>query len=70
MSEYWEKGFTQKVQESFVKLKNQNYTLKVINDKKFLTNFEESCKIVDAVMIRGLSVDREENMHPSEYKKF
>lgn len=30
----------------------------------------ESCRIVDALMIRGLSVNRMENKNPSEYHRY
>jgi len=30
----------------------------------------ENCKIVDAVMLRGLSMNRSENEAPSEYHKY
>jgi len=31
---------------------------------------KESCRIVDAMMVRGLSVQRTENEHPSQYHKY
>jgi len=30
----------------------------------------ESCRIVDAFMLRGLSVNRSENEHPKNYHKY
>ena len=30
----------------------------------------ETCEIVDAVLIRGLSMERDKNLAPNQYKKF
>ncbi len=58
MKEYWEKGFKERVMQSLETAKEKNYTLKLTEEKKFVEEMKESCKIVDAVMIRGLSMDR------------
>jgi hypothetical protein len=70
MQEYWEQGFRMKVLESLKTAKEKGFTLKLTEEKKFVEEMKESCRIVDAVMFRGLSVDRNENAHPSEYHKY
>lgn len=47
----------------------KQYTLSIVEDKDFLKNLPESCEIVDAVCLRGLSIEREANRAPSEYVK-
>jgi hypothetical protein len=31
---------------------------------------KESCQIVDSVMVRGLSMNRKENEHPTKYHRY
>lgn len=70
MDEYWEQGFKEQVLQSLDLAKEKGYTLKLTEEKKFTEEMKESCKIVDAVMLRGLSVDRSENSPVSEYHKY
>lgn len=44
--------------------------MKITEEKKFLEEMQESCRIVDAVMIRGLSIVRSENEPPSHYHRY
>lgn len=70
MQEYWEQALMQKVLASLETAKERNYTVKLTEEKNFVEGMKESCRIVDAVMIRGLSVNREENASPSEFSKY
>lgn len=70
MNEYWEQGLKEKVLQSLQKTKEQGYTVKLTQEKKYLEEMTDSCRIVDALMIRGLSVNRSENEHPSQYHKY
>ena len=70
MNEYWELGFKERVLQSLEKTKQKGYTVKLTEEKKFVQEMRESCKIVDAVMVRGLSVNRQENEPPSNYEKY
>jgi hypothetical protein len=38
--------------------KEKGYSVKIVEDKKFGEEMQESCRIVDAVMVRGLSIAR------------
>lgn len=50
--------------------KEKGYTLKITEDKKFMEEMIESARIVDAIMVRGLSIRRNENESPREYHKY
>jgi len=41
-----------------------------MEDKNYLQQMTETCEIVDAVLIRGLSMERDKNLAPNQYKKF
>lgn len=58
MDEYWEKSLTEEVLKVMEKAQ-QEYTIKVMEDHYFLDDDQETCEIVDALMIRGLSMNRE-----------
>lgn len=57
MDEYWERGFKEEALKSIRQTK-EKYTLKISEEKKYLDSFEDSCKIIDSVMLRGLASDR------------
>lgn len=50
--------------------KQKGYSLRILEDKTFAESMKESCRIVDALMIRGLSVNRKENKNPKEYHRY
>lgn len=58
MDEYWEAGFKEQVLKSLDTAKEKGYKLKVTEDKKFGEEQQETCRIVDAIMVRGLSIVR------------
>jgi len=58
MDEYWELGFKERVLQSLQMTKDKKYQVKITEEKKFAEEMRESCKIVDAVMVRGLSIVR------------
>ena len=70
MNEYWEAGFKERVMQSLDIAKEKNYTLKLTEEKNFVEEMKESCKIVDGLMIRGISMKRSENEAPSYYHKY
>lgn len=70
MKEYWEKGFMERVLESIDVAKDKGYKMRVTEQKKYVEELRQSCKIVDAVMVRGISTRREENQNPKEYHKY
>jgi hypothetical protein len=70
MDEYWEAGLKEKVLKSLEVAREKGYNLKITEDKKFAEEMNESCRIVDAVMVRGLSIDRSENEGPSQYHRY
>ena len=57
MDEYWESGLTEKTLEVLENLKDK-FAIRVEEENDFLDYFQESCEIVDAVMVRGLSTNR------------
>jgi hypothetical protein len=44
--------------------------IKVDQDVNYADEVPEKCEIVDGVMVRGLSIDRNQNSHPKEYVCF
>ncbi len=58
MDEYWEAGLKERVLQSLQVTKEKGYSVKIVEDKKFGEEMQESCRIVDAVMVRGLSIAR------------
>ena len=60
MKEYMEDGLRQKCIEA-IKEASKKYTLSILEDKDFLASVTESCQIVDAVCVRGLTTDRDAN---------
>lgn len=57
MEEYWEEGLKRQVLNN-IKEAKKNYTLSILEDKDYLKNMSESCEILDAYCVRGLSIDR------------
>lgn len=70
MQEYWEQGFKDNVMEALKAATEKQQEVKVTEEKKFVEEMKESCRIVDAFMMRGLSVDRKENDVPANYHKY
>lgn len=70
MDEYWEAGLKERVLESLKVAEEKGYKVKIVEDKRFAEEAQESCRIVDAVMVRGLSIVRSENEHPSQYHRY
>jgi hypothetical protein len=68
MKEYWEQELITKVLGNIREAK-KNYTLSIVEDKDFLKNMPESCEILDAICIRGLSIDRDSNAAPQDYSR-
>ena len=58
MDQYWEAGFKERVLQSLDIAKEKKYTLKLTEEKNFVEEMKESCKIVDGVMVRGISMKR------------
>jgi hypothetical protein len=48
----------EKVLKSLEVAQEKGYNLKITEEKKFGEEVNESCRIVDALMIRGLSIVR------------
>ncbi len=47
--------------ESLQVAEEKGYKVRVVEEKRFGEEAQESCRIVDAVMVRGLSIVRAEN---------
>jgi hypothetical protein len=58
MDEYLEAGLKQKALEAVQAAQEKGFRVRVAEDKKFGEEMQESCRIVDAIMIRGLSIVR------------
>lgn len=58
MDEYLEAGLKDKILQSLEVATEKGYKVKIAEDKKFGEEMQESCRIVDAVMVRGLSIVR------------
>lgn len=50
--------------------KEKGYTLKITEDKKFMEEMNESARIVDAIMVRGISIRRDDNESPKNYHRY
>lgn len=70
MDEYWEVGLKERVLESLKVAEEKGYKVKIVEDKRFAEEAQESCRIVDAIMVRGLSIVRSENEQPSQYHRY
>ena len=72
LEEYAEHNLCKRVQQSVNNQKEKGYTLKVVED--VIGNYGEQVpstkKIIDAVMVRGLYVDREKNGSEDNYHIF
>jgi len=72
LKEYLETSFFLKLKDTMAILKEKEYTLKMVED--VIGNFGEpvqsSAKIFDAVVIRGLRIDRKQNGSQEDYHVF
>ena len=44
--------------------------IKITDERRFIQEAREQCKIVDAVMVRGLSTKRNDNLPPKAYHRY
>lgn len=58
MNEYWEEGFKKKTLAAIQEAKSQNLVIKVQQDPNYLEEIQQSCEIIDSIMIKGLSFER------------